>query len=75
MKILNMILFSRIECTGERMIPTNVNKYNNINQHTNNNLYTTQTKIYYIQQILVYKHYQRNATDLTTIKVVMNDIK
>ena len=32
------------------------NIYNNINQHNNNNLHITQTKIYYTQQVLAYKY-------------------
>ena len=32
-----MMLFSRIEGTGERLSHMNINKYNNINQHANNN--------------------------------------
>ena len=46
-RVVNMMLFSKIKCIGERLSHTNIYKYNNINQHANNNLNTTQTKFYY----------------------------
>ena len=36
-RVVNMMLFSRIEGTGERLSHMNINKYNNINQHANKN--------------------------------------
>ena len=46
-KILNMMLFSKIKCIEGRLSHTNIYKYNNINRHDNNNLNKTQTKFNY----------------------------
>ena len=46
-RVVNIMLFSKVECTGERLLHINIYKHDNINQHNNNNLHTTQTKIYY----------------------------
>ena len=43
-RAVNIMLFSRVECAGERLSHINIYKHDNINQHDNNNLHTPQTK-------------------------------
>ena len=39
-RVVNMMLFSKIECTGERLSQINVYEHKKVNQQANNNLYT-----------------------------------